>query len=89
MASTIGIKLDDQAKLRLKALGEKMDRSAHWIMKTAIEQYLTEQERYWRERQEDEDRWEHYLLTGDAVAHDKVALWLESIGTPAELPCPR
>ena len=84
-----GIKLDDQTRMRLQALGEKADRTPHWIMKTAIEHYLTEQERYWQEREEDMQRWQDYQMTGDAVAHEDVSEWLQSIGTSDKRPCPR
>lgn len=88
-SGTMGIKLTEATKSRLRALGDKMDRSTHWIMKTAIERYLTEQERYWQERQEDLERWESYLYSGEGVAHEEVAQWLDSIGTDDERPCPR
>lgn len=89
MASTTGIKLGSELRERLKVLGEKLDRAPHWIMKTAIEQYLSQQEQYWREREEDTRRWEHHLMTGDAVAHERVSVWLESVGTAKEQKCPR
>ncbi len=82
------IKLDEQTQGRLRELGEKMDRTPHWLMKTAIEKYVTEQEKYWQEREEDLDRWNDYLATGDAVPHEDVSVWLESIGTSSEKPCP-
>ena len=83
------VKLDTQIKARLKSLGGKIERTPHWIMKTAIEQYLDEQERYWKEREEDMARWEHYSLTGEFVAHEAVNAWLESVGTQGEIPCPK
>lgn len=87
--STTGIKLDKETKKRLKALGEKLDRSPHWIMKTAIESYIDEQERYWQEREKDMKRWEHYMLTGESVPHEKVSAWLDTIGTDKETECPK
>lgn len=86
---TTGIKLDEEIKNRLKLLGDKMDRSPHWLMKQAIEDYLNQQERYWREKEEDQARWEEYVLTGDAVDNEQVMEWLDSVGTEHEKPCPR
>ena len=83
-----GIKLDEETRNRLQTLGQKIDRSPHWLMKTAIEHYLEEQERYWQEREEDMKRWQDYQLTGDAVPHSEVSEWLASIGTDDERPCP-
>ncbi len=88
MATTQGIKLDDVTKKRLKELGEKRDRSPHWLMKTAIEDYLNREEQYEREREEDQDRWERYQLTGVAVEHGKVTHWLHNLAEGEESPCP-
>ncbi len=38
------IKLDEQVENRLRELGEKMACSPHWLMKTAIDKYITEQD---------------------------------------------
>lgn len=57
-------------------------------MRTAIPTCPAREEANERERQEDQQRWERYLSTGDAIAHDAVVEWLDSIGTDAERPCP-
>lgn len=89
MATTQGIKLDDATKRRLKDLGEKRHRSPHWLMKTAIEDYLNREERYEREREEDEARWEQYQLTGQAVSHEAVSVWLADLAAGKVSKCPR
>jgi len=71
-----GIKLDEHTRLRLKRLGEQRERSPHWLMRTAILEYLDREERYEQEKQEDMTRWETYQLTGEAVPHKAVAKWL-------------
>ena len=87
--STSGVKLEDDIKQRLKSLGEKMDRSPHWLMKDAIETYLADKERYWKEREEDMQAWQNYVVTGDGIPQEQVEGWLESIGTENELKCPK
>ena len=72
MTTTQGIKLDDKTRKRLKALGEARDRSPHWLMKAAIEDYLAREERYESEKQEDLERWERYQLSGEAVSGEAV-----------------
>ena len=84
-----GIKLDATLHTRLKALGSAKERSPHWIMKAAIEQYVEREEAYELEKTEDLARWQGYKLTGDAIAHESVDAWLESWGSDRELPCPR
>ena len=75
MAAT-GIKLDEHTRLRLKRLGEQRERSPHWLMRTAILEYLDQEERYEQEKQEDMARWENYQFTGETVPHKAVAKWL-------------
>ena len=75
MAAT-GIKLDEHTRLRLKRLGEQRERSPHWLMRTAILEYLDREERYAQEKQEDTTIWESYQLTSEAVPDKGVTNWL-------------
>lgn len=88
MTMTQGVKLDEATCRRLKELGKLRDRSPHWLMRTAIEKYLEQEEHYKREKREDMERWELYQLTGKAVPHDKVAGWLTQLATGKDTPCP-
>lgn len=72
MSTPQAVKLDDDTKKRLKELGELKDRSPHWMMKTAIDEYLVREERYEHEKQEDFQRWDRYVLTGEAYTHEQV-----------------
>ena len=85
---TTGVKLDEQTKARLQNLGNQLDRSPHWIMKTAIEEYLTKQERYWQERHDDQARWEHYQLTQEGVSFEEMDKWLGKLADGEEAQCP-
>ena len=79
MSTTHGIKLDDDTRNRLKALGEKRDRSPHWLMKAAIEDYLRREERYEKEKAEDLARYEQYQVSGKVVSEERVEEWLEGL----------
>ena len=83
-----GVKLDADIEQRLKALGELRDRSPHYLMKAAIESFLDREEAYEREKQEDQQRWEQYQLTGEAISAEKAGAWLESLtqGRPEPRP---
>jgi len=83
-----GVKLDEALHTRLKALGEIKERSPHWMMKAAIEDYVSREERYEREKREDEESWQQYKLTGHSIPHEQIIRWVESWGTDEELPCP-
>ena len=91
MTKTIntGIKLDESLHTRLKALGNIKERSPHWLMKAAIEEYVAREENYERERIEDLQRWENYQKTGHAISGKAVVEWLASWGSESELPCPK
>jgi predicted transcriptional regulator len=89
MASSLAIRLDEETKERLQALGKLRDRSPQWLMRAAIIEYLAREETYEREKHEDQERWMGYLITGETIGHDRVAEWLDSIGTDAERPCPK
>jgi predicted transcriptional regulator len=84
-----GVKLDETLHNRLKALGAIKERTPHWLMRAAIEQYVEREEAYEREKQEDLERWQRFQATGHAVPHEQVSAWLESVGTDSELPCPQ
>ncbi len=83
-----GVKLDVDLHIRLKALSDIKERSPHWLMKKAIEDYVNKEEVFERENREDEDRWQNYKLTGHGISKERVDEWLNSWGTDNELPCP-
>jgi len=89
MSSTQGIKLDDDMRKRLKALGETRKRTPHWLMRTSIQDYLEREEKYEHEKQEDVERWEHYQLTGKAISHDLAAKWLGDLAQGKVKKCPK
>lgn len=76
-----GIRLDDSIRKRLKVLAEKRNRSPHWLMRTAIEDYLVREEQYEAEKSEDMARWEQYLITGKAIEHEEVEEWLKDLSS--------
>jgi predicted transcriptional regulator len=79
---TIGIKLGDETRERLQRLGERRDRSPHWLMKTTIREYLEREERW--EREEDEERWQRYVQTGACFAFADTMQWLDDLARQAD-----
>jgi predicted transcriptional regulator len=77
--TTTGIKLDAQTLERLKSLAEAKDRSVHWLMKEAIGRYLVDEERFEREKAEDEARYQHFLDTGSHVTAEEMDAWLDHL----------
>lgn len=81
--TTMGLKLDDETRERLKRLSSAKDRSPHWLMKEAVRQYLDYQEEYQRERDEDQARWERYERTGAFIDHQTMTNWLDGLAGQA------
>lgn len=79
MSTTQGIKLDEETNKRLKVLAQQRNRSAHWLMKAAIADFLDREERYEQEKNEDMAEYEDYLLTGKAIDNKMVATWLDEL----------
>ena len=75
----MGIKLDPATRDRLKALAQRKERATHWVIKKAIEEYLTREARAEVEREEDEVRWNRYVATGDAIPNERVITWLDEL----------
>lgn len=82
--TTTGIKLDPETHERLKHLAEARDRSVHWLMKEAIGRYLTEEERFEREKAEDQARYQHFLDTGAHVSDEEMIAFLDELGGQAQ-----
>jgi predicted transcriptional regulator len=84
VSTTIGLKLDDDTRARLQRLGATRDRSPHWLMKTAITEFLDREERIEQERLEDEQRWQRWTETGAHIDHDDMAAWLDGLAASAD-----
>ena len=82
--TTVGVKLDDDTRARLKKLGDSRQRSTHWMVREAVARYLEVEERYEREKTEDMARWAHYVETGHAVPHETVTAWLDELAAEAD-----
>jgi predicted transcriptional regulator len=89
-APTTSVKLDTEIKTRLQRLAEARRRSAHWLMREAIEQYVEREERHEALRQEALAAWEAYQATGRHVTAEEADSWLARLeaGEDAEPPAP-
>jgi predicted transcriptional regulator len=87
--ANIAVKLEEPLHIRLTALSVLKSRSPQSLVNAAIEDYVTREETYEREKAEDMLRWQNYQQSGLAVPHSSVAEWLNSWGSENELPCPK
>jgi len=86
--TTMGVKLDEATRSRLKNLGKIKDRSPHWLMKDAISSYLDREEEIERRNQEADEAWKEYQRTGQSVSHEAMMEWFDTWGTDEEGQCP-
>jgi predicted transcriptional regulator len=88
MAAATSIKLDEVLKGRVQQLAQARDRSAHWIMREAITQYVEREEKREALRQDNVKAWEAFQANGLHATAEEVDAWLASWGTEDELPAP-
>jgi predicted transcriptional regulator len=88
MAAATSIKLDEALKGRIQQLAQARDRSAHWIMREAIAQYVEREEKRETLRQDNVKAWEAFQANGLHATAEEVDAWLASWGTEDELPAP-
>ncbi|MEO3433023.1 CopG family ribbon-helix-helix protein [Inquilinus sp. CAU 1745] len=82
------VKIDDDLKGRIQQLAGLRRRSAHWIMREAITQYVEREEARERLRQEALASWSEYQETGRHLTGQEVRDWLDSWGTENEKAAP-
>ncbi len=88
MATATSIKLDDSLKGRVQSLAETRRRTAHWIMREAISQYVDREEKREKLRQDTLRAWEEFQATGLHATAEEIDMWLARWGTEDELPAP-
>lgn len=88
MATATSIKLDDDLKGRIRQLAETRRRTAHWIMREAIAQYVEREEKREALRQDTIQAWNEFQATGLHATADEVGTWLATWGTDGEQPAP-
>lgn len=88
MATATSVKLDDELKGRVQQLADTRRRSAHWIMREAIAQYVDREEKREALRRDTLHAWDEFQATGLHASAEEVDKWLASWGSDAELPAP-
>ncbi len=86
--TTMGVKLDDTIRNRLKQLGKSRDRSPHWLMKKAITDFLDREEALEKRNQEADEALREYQATEQYISHENVEDWLNTWGSDKENACP-
>jgi predicted transcriptional regulator len=87
-AVSTSIKLDPDMKDRVLRVAESMRRTPHWVMKEAVEKYITDAERREAWERDSIEALKEMDETGLHVTGEEVMVWLESWGTDDEKPAP-
>ena len=78
-AKTTSVKLDLSTRARVENLAEARQRTAHWIMREAITQYVDREEKREAFRQDTIKAWEEYRSTGLHVRANEADAWLAQL----------
>ena len=82
------IKIDEGLKIRIQNLANLRNRSPHWIMREAINEYVNREEAKENFKQEALAAWKTYKETGKHLTGQEARDWLTSWGTDQEKEIP-
>jgi predicted transcriptional regulator len=82
------IKIDDDLKDRIQHLAETRQRSAHWIVREGLKQYVEREEARESFKQEALASWEAYQENGRHLTGAEARSWLLTWGTDTETEAP-
>jgi len=74
--STTSLKLDSELKERVRRLASSRRRSAHWIMREAVEQYVGREEKREQFQADALAAWTDYQATGLHATAEEADAWL-------------
>lgn len=79
MATTaVSLKLSDEDRARLARVAKATKRSAHYLMREAVQSYLARQEQRLDFLREAQEAWNHYKETGLFYTLEEVEAWFKS-----------
>ena len=87
-AKNVTVKLEADLRERIQHIAEARDRSAHWIMRQAISQYVEREEKREAFRQDTLRAWEEYRQNGLHLTAEEMDAWMARLeaGEDAESP---
>ena len=86
--NTTHLELDTALTERLQRLATARQRSSDWLMREAIEQYLTREEKREQFWQDTVDAWDEYRQTGLHVTGQEMEQWFNEIEAGKHCPPP-
>lgn len=88
MATATSIKIDDELKQRVQQIAASRQRTAHWIMREAIREYVDREEKREALRNDALRVWETYQASGKHLTQEEADNWLAKLanGDDTEIP---
>ncbi len=83
------VRIDEDLKNRVQHIADIRNRSAHWIMREAIQDYVEREEAKERFKREALASWTAYKETGQHLTGEEVQEWLSQWGTDNETTIPK
>lgn len=77
----MSVKLDPDTRTRIEQLAVSRRRTAHWMMREAIQQYIDREEKREAFRQDGIQAWNEYQATGLHISMEEADAWLEKLET--------
>jgi predicted transcriptional regulator len=87
-ASTTSLKLDPDMKARIQRLAVARRRSSHWIMREAIDEYVSREEKRQSFLQAAVAAWEDYQKTGLYLTQEEADTWMAKLEAGEDAPIP-
>jgi predicted transcriptional regulator len=84
----VAVKLDVALHERMKMLAETRQRSTHWLMREAVQQYVQREELRADFRNSALAAWVAYETTGRHATHDEADRWLSQLEDGQDTPPP-
>ncbi len=75
----VAIKIDADIKARVKRLAHARQRTSHWLMREAIQQYVEREEKREAFRQDGIKAWAEYQTTGRHLTAEEADAWLAEL----------
>jgi predicted transcriptional regulator len=87
-SSTTSLKIDPELKERVRRLAELRRRSPHWVMREAVEEYVSREEKREELRRDALAAWDHYQTTGLHVTGEEADAWLTKLQASEDAEAP-
>ena len=88
-SATTSLKLDVETRERVQRIANSRRRTAHWVMREAIGEYLDREEQREQLRQDALSAWDHYQKTGLHVTGKEADDWLAKLGAGKQAKPPK